>query len=636
MNPGASRKDTPIRRKMHASMSVALALGLGFFVLTAVAGVLGVGLLVGYRNTSDLLTQKAELIIEAQREQTRRYLEAAENQVEFIAQRIAEGEVAADGGEEFTSLLFGAVSATPQIIRIQFIDNDGNLMGVERGLDGSEEGAAPIFQRVGFDDDLNRLIDTAHKTIKPHWGELLWRQEYEQAVMNYQKSVVRDGKVIGVMSAWVSIVELSIFMSDQEMKFGANGFILHGRNSVLAHPMMSFGYAGLNRSRPLPPQTSFSDPIVTAMWRQDENFSIAKQFLSGPNVRFVRFANLEYVVLFSELSGFGETPLFVATYFEAHDITAEAARLKWAIVFCLGMAVLSAGAAAVIGHKISQPVRRLADSAQRIHDLDLDNVGKIEGSFFSELNDAAESYNFMLDGLKWFERYVPKRLVRRLMRFHSGETIKSSHRDVVIMFTDMVSFTGFSEHMTAPATADFLNEHFGALTNIIDRNDGTVDKFIGDSVMAIWGALEHQDDAADRACKAALAIAEWVQEYNSRTRAEHESAPMVRLRIGLHLGRVVVGNIGSDDRLSYTVVGDTVNVAQRLEEAGKTLGEPRSETNILVSSAVRAALVRPIQFTHLGAHKLRGREELVEIYNLKPKVEKRPVVKVSRQGPTPD
>ncbi len=614
-------------------MSVALALGLGFFVLTAVAGVLGVGLLVGYRNTSDLLTQKAELIIEAQKEQIRRYLESAESQVEFIGNRISEGEVEPDGGEEFTSLLLGAVSATPQIIRIQFITNEGNLLGVERGLEGSEEGAAPIFQRVGFDDDLTQLFEEAQERIKPHWGKLLWRQEYEQAVMNYQKSVIRDGKVIGVLSAWVSIVELSIFMSDQEMKFGANGFILHGRNEVLAHPMMSFGYAGLNRSKPLPMQTSFSDPIVTAMWRQDDTFSIAKQFLSGPNTRFVRFADLEFVVLFSEMPGFGEVPLTVATYFEAHDITAEAARLKWAIVFCLGMAVISAAAAAVIGHKISQPVRRLSESAKRIHDLDLESIGEIEGSFFSELNDAAESYNFMLDGLRWFERYVPKTLVRQLMQFHAGEKIQSSHRDVVVMFTDMVTFTGFSEHMTAPATADFLNEHFAGLTRIINRNGGTVDKFIGDSVMAVWGALEHQDDSADRACRSALEIAAWVRDYNARLRAEHESAPIVRLRIGLHLGRVVVGNIGSEDRLSYTVVGDTVNVAQRMEEAGKTLGEARAETNILVTSAVRSALVHPIDFTHLGAHKLRGREELVEIYALKPEGEKRPVVSISKQGP---
>ena len=156
------------------------------------------------------------------------------------------------------------------------------ITGVERGFDDSEEGAAPIFQRIGFDDDLMALTEGARKEMRPHWGALLWRQEYEQPVMNFQQSVVRDGKTIGVLSAWVSVVELSEFLADQEMRFGANAFILLGRNAVLAHPMMAFGYAGLNRSTPLPKQTSFSDPVVTSMWRQDDTFSIARQFLEGP------------------------------------------------------------------------------------------------------------------------------------------------------------------------------------------------------------------------------------------------------------------------------------------------------------------------------------------------------------------
>lgn len=597
----------------HASMSVALALGLGFFVLTSVAGVLGVGLVVGYQNTADLLTQKAELIIGAQREQTERYLSAAENQVDFLASRVAEGEVDPGGSEEFISLLLGAVSATPQIVRIQFIDDRKILTGVER----TWEGTSPIFLRVGDDSDLLALVSQARSAIGPQWGKLLWRQEYEQAVLNYQRPVVRDGEVIGILSAWVSIVELSEFLADNEQEFGANVFLLYGRDEVLAHPLMAFGYAGLNRASPLPRQERFADPVVSAMWRSNDKFSIAREFLTGENTRFVSFGDLEYVILFEDLPGYGERPLTIATYFETHDMLAEAARLKWAIIFCLVMAVISAGMAAIIGQKIAQPVRRLSEGAKRIHDLDLSKIGDIEGSFFRELEEAAQSYNFMLEGLRWFERYVPKRLVRQLMRYHVGTQIESAHRDVVVMFTDIVGFTALSEHLTASQTAAFLNEHFAGLSECIDRYDGTIDKFMGDSVMAMWGGLEHQDDAADRACLAALAIADWIAEYN-RSRPEGEGGqPPVRLRIGLHIGRVVVGNIGSEDRLSYTVVGDTVNVAHRLEESGKQIGDCDGEVNILVSGAVRAALVRPLEFDRIGAHQLRGREEMVEIYVLR-------------------
>ncbi len=280
------------------------------------------------------------------------------------------------------------------------------------------------------------------------------------------------------------------------------------------------------------------------------------------------------------------------------------------------MAVLSAGVAAVIGQKIAKPVRRLSDSAKRVHDLDISNIAEIEGSFFRELDEAARSYNFMLEGLRWFELYVPKRLVRQLMRHNASKQINTSHRDVVIMFTDIVEFTTLSEHLTASQTALFLNDHFAGLADCIQKNGGTIDKFIGDSVMAVWGALEHQDDAADLACHAAIEIAHWIRKYNQHERIEAGLPYLVRLRIGIHIGRVVVGNIGSEGRLSYTVVGDAVNVAQRLEEAGKVFGNTQTEANILVSNSVRSALIKPMEFERIGAHKLRGREELVEIYSL--------------------
>ncbi len=598
--------------KWHASMSVALALGLGFFVLTSVAGVLGVGLVVGYRNTSELLTQKAQLIIGAQRQQVERYLTAASDQIDFIASRISSGEVEPDGFEEFVSLLLGAVSATPQILRIQFIDRGQILTGVER----DEDETLPIFMKLGDDVDLRQLIDETIETGKAHWGNILWREEYGQSVLTYQRPVIQKGRITGVLSAWISVVKLSEFLADQEMEFGANVFMLHGRNAVLAHPLMAFGYAGLNRAAPLPQQDRFSDPIVSAMWLPNDQFSVAKYFLTGENTRFVAYADWEYVVFFEELSAYGVQPLTVATYFEAHDIIAEAARLRWAIIFCLIMAVVSAGVAALIGQKIAKPVRRLSESAKRVHDLDISNIAEIEGSFFRELDEAARSYNFMLEGLRWFELYVPKRLVRQLMRRNAGKRIDSSHRDVVIMFTDIVEFTTLSEHLTAPQTALFLNDHFAGLADCIQKSGGTIDKFIGDSVMAIWGALEHQDDAADLACNAAIEIGKWISEYNRHERVEAGLAYSVRLRIGIHIGRVVVGNIGSEGRLSYTVVGDAVNVAQRLEEAGRVLGNTQGEVNILVSSSVRSALVQPIEFERIGAHKLRGREELVEIYSL--------------------
>ncbi|UCH75654.1 MAG: hypothetical protein JSU82_07430 [Rhodospirillales bacterium] len=601
-----------MRRAWHASMSVALGLGLGFFVLTAVAGVLGIGLIVGYQNTAELLAQKAELIISSQRGQAEQFFRSAQNQVDHISGQIARNEVEPGRSVEFVSLLFGAVTSAPQILRIQYIDLDYELTGVER----REDETLPVFQRVGDDQDLRQLLDVAFDGGKPYWGKILWRQEYDQAVLNYQKPVTRSGELLGVVSTWISTKQMSDFLSEFEAELGANVFILHGRDQVLAHPYMAFGYPGLSRSSPLPRQDSFSDPIVSAMWDKRKRSTFAERILAGPQVRFVGFGELEYVVLYNEMFGYAEKPLLIGTYLKSYDLTAEVTRMRWAFILCFLTAALSAIVAALIGRQIAQPVRRLADGAKRIHDLDLASVSRIPRNFFRELDDAGRSFNVMLDGLRWFERYVPKALVKKLIHQNPDGKIESSYREVVVMFTDIAGFTTLSENLTAPATANFLNEHFAMITEFVEAEDGTVDKFMGDSVMALWGVPEPQVDPADRACRCALKISRAISEINRNRLSANEEEPRLRLRIGIHSGRVVVGNIGGSDRISYTVVGDTVNVAQRLEELGKTLSVTDSDVGIFISGAVKGSFVKSFDVVHLGPQELRGREEQVEVYLL--------------------
>ncbi len=600
------------RSKWTPSMSVALGLGLGFFVLTSVAGVLGVGLVVGYQNTVDLLAQKAELIIAAQRDQTTRFMSSASNQVEFISEQISRGEVTPGESEEFVSLLLGALSATPQIVRLQYIDEDYRLTGAER-RDGE---AAPIFQRVGGDDDLKRLVDETASRAEAYWGALLWRQEYGQAVLNFQMPVHRGGARAGVLSAWISVTQISEFLSDLQSDFGANAYVLHGRDQVLAHPLMAFGYPGLNRARPLPEQHRFSDPVVSAMWSEADSGSFAGWFLNVPNGKLVSFGNLEYIILFEDLEGFAPQPFVIATYFQAHDMTVEIVRLKWAIIFCLAMAVVSAAIAAFIGRQIATPVRRLADGAKKIQKLNLASVDEIPGSFFRELDDAAKSFNVMLEGLRWFERYVPKGLAMRLMDVTEARQFHSTHREVAVMFSDIVGFTTLSEELSAPDTAAFLNEHLSVVAGCVESEEGTVDKFIGDNVMAFWGAPVLQLDAAERACRCALAITDALGAMNDARQTRDADAERVRMRIGIHLGRAVVGNIGSSDRINYTVVGDTVNVANRLEQVAKELGQAYGDVSIFVSGPLHDALPADFRCIALGAHVLRGREGPVEIHQL--------------------
>jgi adenylate cyclase len=152
----------------------------------------------------------------------------------------------------------------------------------------------------------------------------------------------------------------------------------------------------------------------------------------------------------------------------------------------------------------------------------------------------------------------------------------------------------------------------------IEHEQGMIDKYIGDSVMAVWGGIQHMDDHADAALRAALAIVAVMREDNARRRAEGKE--IIRLRIGVHSGPVVVGNIGAPGRVNFTVVGDTVNIAQRFEQLGKEFMGPDDEAVLLTSGETvslltdRAAL--GIELPNPELRHVKGRAQPIEVYRL--------------------
>jgi adenylate cyclase len=230
-------------------------------------------------------------------------------------------------------------------------------------------------------------------------------------------------------------------------------------------------------------------------------------------------------------------------------------------------------------------------------------------SRFRELDDAARAFNAMVAGLKAFALYVPRKLVLALIARGDLGALASETREVTVLFTDVVGFTARTGSLGAAATAEFLNHHFGLVTACIEAEGGIVDKYIGDAVMAVWGAVEPQPDHAVRAVRSARAIAAALRDDNARRRQK------VRMRIGVHTGPVVVGNIGTPTRMNYTVVGDTVNIAQRLETLGKDL-LPDTDVAILLSASTADALPADIKIRSLGVHQLRGIADATEIFAL--------------------
>ena len=231
-----------------------------------------------------------------------------------------------------------------------------------------------------------------------------------------------------------------------------------------------------------------------------------------------------------------------------------------------------------------------------------------------ELGFLSESINVMAEELR--EKELIKdtfgKAVDPLVRDHllSGQlALGGELKEVTVLFSDIRSFTGISESHPPEVIVSMLNRYFERMSACVQVEGGTVNKYIGDAIMAIFGApLEHADHIL-RAVRAAERMLRTNRDLNHEL--ESEGLPVLNTGIGIHTGKVLAGTIGSRDRLEYTVVGDTVNLASRVEGMCKGLGE-----RLLITTEVRAALAKPERARFKGKARVKGRQESIALYAL--------------------
>ncbi|MEM7409023.1 MAG: adenylate/guanylate cyclase domain-containing protein [Myxococcota bacterium] len=253
-------------------------------------------------------------------------------------------------------------------------------------------------------------------------------------------------------------------------------------------------------------------------------------------------------------------------------------------------------------------VERLAagDVTVRVPPTSRDEVGELTRAF-NEMGDSLEQKQKIQQA---FGRYVDDYVLDQLLQSDADQKKAGTERDVTILFVDIRQFTRLSEGMAAHQVVGLLNECFQLISDIILGAGGTIDKFIGDSVMAYFGAPVPQADHSLRAVTAAIEIARAVERRNLQLAATPDDARVpMSIGIGIHSGSVVVGNIGSDRRTDFTAIGDAVNVAHRLEKLARP-GE------ILVSEAVQRAVRGAARLRFEGERQLSGREEPVHVYSV--------------------
>ena len=212
---------------------------------------------------------------------------------------------------------------------------------------------------------------------------------------------------------------------------------------------------------------------------------------------------------------------------------------------------------------------------------------------------------------KRFGEYVPPEIVEEMSANPEAVSMEGKSKEMTVLFSDVRGFTTISEQFKdkPQELSELMNNFLTPLTKVIHRHRGTIDKYMGDAIMAFWGAPEHLPDDAIQACLAAIGQREALAALNLRFRAQ--GRPQLKLRCGLHRGPAVVGNMGSAQRFAYTAMGDTVNLASRLEGANKFFG-----TSILISEAVRAAAAEAVVTRRLGRVRVVGRSTPTVVHEL--------------------
>ena len=273
---------------------------------------------------------------------------------------------------------------------------------------------------------------------------------------------------------------------------------------------------------------------------------------------------------------------------------------------------------AIIARRLTGPVRSLIAGIKNVEEGDL----SVELPVLSrdEVGALTQSFNFFISELRskeaikrTFGQYIDPRVLEQVI-LHPG--VEADGRRVMsVSFADLVGFTGLGEHLTATGLVNLLNRHFTLQAAAVQQEQGVIDKFIGDAVLAFWGPpFTLPEEHALRACRAALNQIEALKTLRAdlpELTGLRKHLPQVDLRLGISTGEVVVGNIGSENTRSYTVIGDTVNLGQRLEAANRFYG-----TQILVSEATREGAGAAIVTREIDFLVVKGKAEPARAFEL--------------------
>ncbi|MGF9758904.1 adenylate/guanylate cyclase domain-containing protein [Microvirga sp. 0TCS3.31] len=409
----------------------------------------------------------------------------------------------------------------------------------------------------------------------------------------------------GVIAGDILLTETDAFLRSQKLGTSGVVFLFDDSGRIVAHPRMAEVFYARAADPPLDlphlgqlVAVDIAQPLKA--WQQG---GAAQQIFDAADGR-------TYVAAFRSIGTARSSGLSLAVMAPLDEFFAEIEEGRRRLfLLALGLVLAALPVVWWIGSMLSGSMKALARETDRIQKFETDGPRRRISSIIREIDDLGRSVATMRTVVRTFASFVPKRLVQQLVATGDALQPGGSRREVTILFTDITGFTAITEKADPEQVMLHTSQYLAVLSAVITEHGGTVDKFVGDAIMAIWNAPADDPDHVAHACAAVLACREANRKLN--VEFEREGWPAYLTRFGLHTGEAVVGTIGSDDRMAYTVLGATVNLAARLEPLNKEYG-----TEILVSEAIQRRVSDRFAVRAVDTIQPKGFRARIQVYEL--------------------
>lgn len=421
-------------------------------------------------------------------------------------------------------------------------------------------------------------------------SEVFWTAPYESFMTGQHDISVskrltdQNGNLLGVVGGDINIPYLSDFIAKQKIGKSGKAFVFSKTGEKI-----------------MPLEDSKSVDTAKAAYAL---------FVKNKQTAFTFEENgveyLSYVQIFPITT---EREWHVVMIAPLEDFFAGFLRTEAQVTYvALGILIIAGLFVWYFAKRISKPIVTLAEEVDKIRHFDFDSQVVVKSNI-REINLLSSSILAMRAALKSFGKYVPKEIVQQLVEKGEEITLGGTKKEITIMFTDITDFTIISDTYPIDVVMPLLAEYFDLLSKTLIQNGGTIDKYVGDGILAIWGAPKEISDHAVKACIAALECQKRIGEFNRRCR--EAGKPEFITRIGINTGHAIVGNIGTIERMNYTVIGDAVNIAARLHPLNKEY-----KTSIIISQDVVDNIGDQFIVRQLDEVLIRGKKDKLKIYEL--------------------